>query len=256
MRKLPTVLGAGLLGLTALVVSAREPADVLPTGAGDIAIFPIAHASLVLVSDDATVHVDPVGDLADYRGLPLPDAILITHDHGDHFAPDLVRELATEHTRILAPLVCAEAIPGNDANIVAPGDSLVVAGVSVVVVPAYNTTPGREKYHPRGRGVGYVLEFVGTRVYVSGDTEAIPEMRTVAPVDAAFLAINQPYTMTVEQAAAAVAMLEPGIVYPYHFRGRGGQMSDLARFTDLVGRTADVRVLDWYPDPSARETAE
>ena len=43
----------------------------------------------------------------------------------------------------------------------------------------------------------HLKTFGGTRVYVAGDTEDIPEMQDLKDIDIAFLLVNQPYTMTV-----------------------------------------------------------
>ena len=116
-------------------------------------------------------------------------------------------------------------------------------GISIHATPAYNTTPERLKYHPKGVGNGYVLTVGGKRIYISGDTEDIPEMRSLKNIDVAFVCFNLPYTMTEEQAASAVRAFAPKIVYPYHYRG-----SDLAKFKRLVGQDEgiEVRMGDWY----------
>mgnify|MGYP000205328422 CR=1 FL=1 len=105
-------------------------------------------------------------------------------------------------------------------------------------VPAYNTTPGRDKYHPRHRDNGYILTFDGLRVYIAGDTEDIPEMKDLKDIDIAFLPVNQPYTMTVPQAAKAAKMFSPKILYPYHYGDtKIGELKDA-----LKGSGIDVRI--------------
>lgn len=84
-------------------------------------------------------------------------------------------------------------------------------------VPAYNTTPGRDKFHPKGRDNGYILTLGGTRIYIAGDTEDIPELNQMKDIDIAFLPVNQPYTMTPEQAIRATQIIKPHILYPYHY---------------------------------------
>jgi L-ascorbate metabolism protein UlaG (beta-lactamase superfamily) len=91
-----------------------------------------------------------------------------------------------------------------------------------------------------------VLSFGDEPVYVAGDTEDTPEMRALTGIDVAFLPMNLPYTMTVEQAADAVKAFRPGIVYPYHSR-----VSDTQKFKDLVGDAAEVRLVDWYANAAA-----
>ena len=57
--------------------------------------------------------------------------------------------------------------------------------------PAYNTTEGREKYHPRHRDNGYIVTIIDLRIYIAGDTEDIPEMKELKDIDIAFLPVNQ-----------------------------------------------------------------
>ncbi len=54
------------------------------------------------------------------------------------------------------------------------GDVLQLADdMKLEAVPAYNTTPGEDKFHPKGRDSSYILTLGGTRIYIAGDTEDI-----------------------------------------------------------------------------------
>ena len=112
----------------------------------------------------------------------------------------------------------------------------------VEAVAAYNTTEGHLQFHPREReDCGYVLTLGGTRVYIAGDSEPTPEMRSLEGIDIAFLPVNQPYTMTVDQAAEAVRALRPAIFYPYHY-GEVEQVTDLDRLAREVAGLTEMRV--------------
>ena len=99
------------------------------------------------------------------------------------------------------------------------------------------------EYHSKGRGNGYVVTLDGKRVYISGDTEDIQEMRALENIDVAFVCFNLPFTMTEEQAASAVREFAPGIVYPYRYRG-----SDAEECGTLVSQNngIEVRIGAWY----------
>jgi L-ascorbate metabolism protein UlaG (beta-lactamase superfamily) len=56
--------------------------------------------------------------------------------------------------------------------------------------------------------------------------------------------MNLPFTMTVDQAASAVNAFKPGIVIPYHYRGKP-DMSDVGAFERLV-TDSKVSKLKWY----------
>jgi len=124
------------------------------------------------------------------------------------------------------------------------GDTGTVDRLPVTAVAAYNLSADKQRYHPKGRGNGYVLSFGDKKIYIAGDTENTPEMAALTGIDVAFLPMNQPYTMTPEQAAEAVKAFKPKVVYPYHYKG-----TDPQKFADLVGSAAEVRLRDWYAAP-------
>ena len=130
----------------------------------------------------------------------------------------------------------------------ANGERTEVAGIAIEAVPAYNTTLGKEKFHPKGRDNGYVLTMGGKKVYVAGDTEDTPEMRALKDIDVAFLPMNLPYTMSVEKAAEAIRAFKPRVAYPYHYRSGDGTKANLEELKRLVGEGSEIRARDWYPE--------
>src|SRR5690554_1106201 len=110
----------------------------------------------------------------------------------------------------------------------------------------YNLREEALEFHPKGRGNGYIVELGGQRIYISGDTEDIPEMRALTDIDVAFVCMNLPYTMDVKQAASAVLEFEPAIVYPYHHRGQ--DIQQFKELVDVAGKDIEVRLKDWYQD--------
>lgn len=242
-----TLAGMGVAAALPLRASAQA-ALAHPTDNGEIVIHPVEHASMVLEVPGMVIHVDPVGDPAAYAGLPSPDLILITHEHGDHYAPETLAALVGEQTRLLTNPAVHAMLPADlqaRATAIANDERTTVNDIGILAVPAYNTTEDRLQYHPPGRDNGYVLEIDGQRVYIGGDTEDIPEMRALEGIDIAFLPMNLPYTMDVAQAASAVDAFAPRVVYPYHY----GE-SDLDEFLMLVteaGGETEVVLVDWYP---------
>jgi L-ascorbate metabolism protein UlaG (beta-lactamase superfamily) len=240
------LLGLGLLLPATLTAQDKAPvSDTVASQNGDIKIYPINHATLALVWQGKTVYVDPVGGAAAFRGLPAPDLILITHIHGDHFSLPTLNAVAGDKAKLVAPPTVVAQLPTNLANratTLTNGQSREFLGIGVEAVPAYNLTPARLSNHPKGRDNGYVLTMGGKRIYLSGDTEDIPEMLALKNIDVAFVCMNGP-TMDVDQAARAVKVFKPKIVYPYHYRG-----SDLEKFKALVGtdQGVEVRIRDWY----------
>ena len=130
------------------------------------------------------------------------------------------------------------------------GDKKERYGITVEAIPMYNLREEASKFHEKGRGNGYVLNIDNQRLYFSGDTEDISEMRALKNIDKAFICMNLPYTMTPESAADAVLEFKPKQVYPYHYRGRP-DVSDVTQFKELVNAensNIEVIQLDWYPN--------
>lgn len=183
---------------------------------GELVITFIKHGSLQLTFNGHNIQVDPVSEYADYTAFPKADIILITHEHGDHLDPKAIGAVEKESTILITNEVGSKIL--DRGTVMKNGDKLTPTDyLTLEAVPAYNTTPGREKFHPRHRDNGYILTLGGTRIYIAGDTEDIPELKDLKDIDIAFLPINQPYTMTVPQAAHAAEMFSPKILYPYHY---------------------------------------
>jgi L-ascorbate metabolism protein UlaG (beta-lactamase superfamily) len=239
-----------LAGLAALpAIAAIRPAhaatalETIATSGGDLGIHPVMHASLALSFGAEVCYLDPAEN--SFEGLPPPTAIFITHGHPDHYNADNLAKLAGDAVPLYVNDDVFSQLPEalkSRATAMKNGDKASVNGVAVHAVPAYNTTADRLQYHPQGVGNGYVFTFGDKQVYVAGDTEDVPEMRALTGIEVAFLPMNLPYTMSVEQAADAVKAFRPKIVYPYHSQG-----SDLEQFKTLVGDAAEVRIAQFYP---------
>lgn len=200
-----------------LASAANFQSDSFRTKSGkELKITFIKHGSLMLAYDNHNIQIDPVSEYADYSAFPKADVILITHEHGDHLDLKAIQTLEKTGTQIIANENSQKLLGKGD--IMKNGDvNKSIDYMTIEAVPAYNTTPGRDKYHPRHRDNGYILTFDGLRVYIAGDTEDIPELKNLKDIDIAFLPVNQPYTMTVPQAANAAKMFSPKILYPYHY---------------------------------------
>jgi L-ascorbate metabolism protein UlaG (beta-lactamase superfamily) len=201
-------------------VSAVEqfPSDVVKTSSGDLKITFVGHASLIFSFNNKIFHVDPFSSLADYATLPKADVILITHQHPDHLDPTAINKIRTKETTVVLTGTVAGQLPGG--MVMKNGDVKIIEGVTIEAVPAYNIvhkSDTGELFHPKGVGNGYVMAFGDKRVYVAGDTENIPEMAGLKNIDIAFLPMNLPYTMTPEMTAAGAKMVQPKILYPYHY---------------------------------------
>jgi L-ascorbate metabolism protein UlaG (beta-lactamase superfamily) len=226
-----------VLALSAVAQETFET-DTVESSAGDLTITFIGHGTLMFALGDKVVHVDPCTREADYSNLSKADVILVTHEHGDHLDPKAIETVRTEKSAVVLTEVCAERVKGG--TVMKNGDTETVEGLKVEAVPAYNLIHMRgsgQPYHPKGRGNGYVITFGDKRVYVAGDTENTPEMKTLKDIDIAFLPMNLPYTMTPEMVADAANEFKPRILYPYHF----GE-TDTSKLVDLMKDMPEIEV--------------
>ena len=227
------MMGAGMVN-----AAGKFEQDIIETGAGGLEITFIGHGTLMFTFGGRVIHVDPVGEYADYQTLPKADLILITHEHGDHLDAKVVELLQQPSTRVLLNQAGASQVPGG--IVMKNGEMKTEDGLQIEAVPAYNLVhlrPGGEPFHPKGDGNGYIITFGGKRVYVAGDTENTPEMKALKNIDIAFLPMNLPYTMTPEMVGDAARAFKPKILYPYHYGS-----TDTGRLVDLLKDSPEIEV--------------
>jgi len=230
--------------MTTTIFSQNPPEmDTISTLAGDVELHFIGHGSLMFRLNSFCIHIDPVRSSGDYTNLPQADLILVTHDHFDHFDPDLIGELRKPETILLSDAGTASQLKWSQA--MKAGDKKVVNNITVEAVPAYNIvsmrSPG-EPFHPKGRGNGYIITIGNRRIYVAGDTEYIPEMKELKDIYIAFLPMNQPYTMTPEMVADAALAFKPKILYPYHYsETKTDKLIQLLKNTDIEIRIRNLK---------------
>ncbi|GHA24887.1 metal-dependent hydrolase [Devosia pacifica] len=255
------IAGLGALPVMSLAAGAMAPVqaqseaqmlegDAIQTSEGELVIHPIQHASMILGWGGHVIYVDPVGGAEAYEGLPAPTGILITHEHGDHYDVPTLEAIAGEAPLIVNPAVYDMLPEGLKANAtaLANGESGTLSGIEINAIPAYNTTPDRQQYHPEGRDNGYILTLADKRIYIAGDTEVTDAMRALENIAVAFIPMNLPYTMAPEQAAEGIDAFEPEIVYPYHYRG-----SDVEALPGMLEGPSEVRFGGWYPEGEETE---
>ena len=217
-----------------------------------VKITPISHATAVISFENEIIYLDPTGGATVFSKFEKPTYVLITDVHGDHLNMKTLNELDLTSTTIIAPKAVADQLQNTSAKeiiIINNGEHKKFANFSVEAIPMYNLREEALKFHTKGRGNGYVVTINKERIYFSGDTEDIPEMRNLKNIDKAFVCMNLPYTMTIENAADAVLAFKPKEVYPYHYRGTEG-LSDVEKFKEIVtkkNKTINVIQLDWYP---------
>lgn len=241
-----------LLFVIEIGYSQRPAADTLNQGKDQLIIQPILHGTLMLKYKKQTILIDPYGGEAALADLESPTLILITDIHGDHLNEESLLSIETEQAKIIAPQAVKDKMASQfkkQTEVIANHEEMKVNGILIEAIPMYNLPESPDSRHVKGRGNGYVLNLGQLRVYISGDTADIVEMRQLENIDLAFVCMNLPYTMDIHQAASAVLDFKPRIVYPFHYRGKPGK-SDTQAFKDLVidqNSNVEVRLRNWYP---------
>lgn len=246
MKRLILMLSAvGLMAAGAANAQDCKVETFRTADGNDVSITLIKHGSLALAYKDVNIQIDPVTNnvrYTDYKKFPKADIIMLTHEHGDHFDPATIDTLSTAATRLYMNQRCYDSL--KRGTVLHNGDRLqLIDGIALDVVPAYNITEGHTQYHPQGVGNGYVFTIDGSlRIYVAGDTEDIGELSVIKDIDVCFLPVNQPYTMTVEQAVRAAQIIKPRILIPYHFSKT--DVSLIKQQLDAAGSGIDVWIRD------------
>jgi len=191
----------------------------------------LGHDSFFLKAGRKVLYIDPwkvSGEKA--------DLILVTHDHFDHYSKTDIEALYKNGTRVFV------GAGGGDYEKVRPGMKFESNGISIETVSAYNVTkfraPGKP-FHPKDYGgVGYILTLDGKRIYHSGDTDMIPEMRSIKGIDIAMFPVSGTYVMTVDEAFDAAMIIRPKFVIPMHYGSIVGTEEDAKRFLSLCSQNS------------------
>lgn len=245
--------GARLLGVPLLAfLFSFAPSDKYQ----DIGITAFTHSGIQLEHAGKVIHVDP-WSLSDLSKAKPADLILITDDVGHHLDPKAIARVRKPGAPVVIAANGLKQVP--DGIVMANGDTREVAGIRIEATPAYDVTPG-ESFHPKGEANGYILTLGGTRIYIAGVTECVPEVRNARNIDVVFMAMNVPQAR-MEPAAAidCLSAIRPKVVYPYHYDQDWARLAPsgkrpvpstrgLKELADALSRQKiEVRLAPWYP---------
>ena len=199
----------------------------------------LGHASLLIIAGGLKLLVDPFE--VEKIWPEKVDALLFTHSHYDHFAPDDYAFYKAKGVKSeFGPKDLAAKLSAG-AHLMAPGDELKLAAkdgeIVIKAVPAYNIG---KKFHPKDNGwLGYLINYKGKTIYIAGDTDFIPEMEKIS-CDVAFLPVGGTYTMTAAEAAKAAKAVKAKVAVPIHYGKIVGKEADAAAFVQAVGKSGKI----------------
>ncbi|ABE52416.1 MBL fold metallo-hydrolase [Methanococcoides burtonii] len=203
------------------------------TTIGNVSIEWLGHAGFIFRGQKKVIYIDPYQIPDEISPEDEADIILLTHEHFDHCNPDSIRKIRGSMTTTLIPENMSLQFKG-DARRIIEGDKLkgdlAIKGVNIEVVPSYNLN---KPNHPRGEGVGYIVELEGIKIYHAGDSDLIPEMAEIH-ADVALLPISADFTMSEEEAADATVSIGPKIAIPMHYGLVDGTDADPEKFKALI----------------------
>lgn len=191
--------------------------------------------------EDGCLHIDPVfgdrpitpdSEMWSKRGSA--DGILITHRHADHYDKLTMKEFCKPES-IIAGTV--DASTHSTVVRMREGDEISIKNILILAVPAYNTAGGssRMKVHSPGTGLGFIVKVRGVTVYHAGDTDLVPELEKMGPVDLAFVPIGGCYTMGPDEAVRTVNLLGAKAAVPIHWCQRNPQEFQQAATNSFSG---------------------
>jgi len=192
------------------------------------------HSNFLLEADGKRVLIDPFFEgnpkaPCGWESLGKVDAVLVTHDHGDHLGQAVPICTATGAKLVcIFDLACAlqgQGLPGEQLLGMNMGGTVEVAGLRVKMVQAFHSAP-------TGAPAGFIITFPsGFCVYHAGDTALFSDMklfRRFFDIDLAILPIGGWFTMDAGEAAVACSFLGCRNVAPMHW----GTFPVLAQSTD------------------------
>ncbi len=197
--------------------------------------------SSIRIKGSKTIYIDPL----DYGAKHDADYLFITHPHWDHFSLVSILELRKEDTVFITPKDLVEELLNVGINeeyiyVVKPNENLVLKSMEIKTIPAYNL---KSKYHLKSQNwVGYLIDFDGFKLYITGDTDATKEALKVK-CDVLLLPIGGTYTMDYEQAAFLTNEIKPQKVIPTHYGFAVGKIEDALKFKKLVNKDIKCEIL-------------
>ena len=193
------------------------------------------HAGFKIIYGNMKVYIDPYKLSKTYEKISDADIVLITHNHFDHLSIEDLKNIINERTVIVSAQECLSQLKSlkvKESIGIDPRNSVKLDDLRIETVPAYNID---KDFHPKNdKKIGFIVEFGNDRLYHTGDTDIIPEMKDTNPT-VVLIPVSGTYVMTAEEASKAVnELITPKVAIPMHYGTIVGNKEDAIRFSELV----------------------
>ena len=202
------------------------------------------HAGFKILYGNKKMYIDPYKLTKKYENIFDADIVLITHNHFDHLSIEDLKNIINERTVIVSAQECLSQLKPlkvKESIGIDPRSNVRVDDLAVEAVPAYNVN---KEFHPKNdKKIGFIIEFGNDRIYHTGDSDLIPEMKDTTPT-IVLIPVSGTYVMTAEEASKAVnEMINPKIAIPMHYGTIVGNKEDAVRFSELV-TVCETKILE------------
>jgi L-ascorbate metabolism protein UlaG (beta-lactamase superfamily) len=193
------------------------------------------HAGFKIIYGNKKMYIDPYKLSKNYKNISDADIVLVTHNHFDHLSIEDLKNIVNERTVIVSAQECLSQLKSlkvKESIGIDPRNSVKVDDLKIETVPAYNVD---KDFHPKNdKKIGFIVEFGNDRLYHTGDSDMIPEMKDTKP-SIVLIPVSGTYVMTAEEASQAVnELINPKIAIPMHYGTIVGNKQDAIRFSELV----------------------
>jgi L-ascorbate metabolism protein UlaG (beta-lactamase superfamily) len=196
------------------------------------------YSGVVVKTPSKTLIVDPAD--VDPTIFKKVDALLITHEHHDHFDQSIVNEIY-RRTRCT---VVADSTSAGMLKDVLPSGKLHEMRIGKEIRLDNITVRAEGFRHPATAPVSYLITTdEGVKIYHTGDSLPFPDMKKVgerSPPDVVFCTVGVPAPgASPETGLEIVKMVKPKVAIPYH-----APAADRKKFAELVAKeTPNVKCI-------------
>lgn len=247
MKDLKSKRIVGLVIVSMLCVSCAHQPKIAPAQEDLLRTFqwysspnPNGSSSISFSVGGKQIYIDPVILPELFPELPKADLILITHTHLDHYSLQTIRALSDADTKIAGVRDVADDF--KDAIPILSGNTVTIEGLEIKTYPAYNLT------HPQqSDGLAFTVSDGNHTVFISGDTDMLPEYRSIHHIDVAVFFMFPMYTLSDRDAVKLARSMKPSCIIPVHWIA--GMEDSLFKFEKQVSSISQVRILEKRSKP-------